>query len=111
MIDWLRTAKSAHFYKKRRRLPKTAIEELFRSIREKSDAVTRNIFSHVKEQYGHSQWSAIAFFYERDPSFLVYQKSTITPESAFADFSCLLNTVSTPSCSNQVSSCQILLRP
>src|SRR5258708_3835207 len=72
MIDWLRTAKSAHFYKKRRRLPKTAIEELFRSIREKSDAVTRNIFSHVKEQYGHSQWSAIAFFYERDPSFLVY---------------------------------------
>ncbi len=72
MIDWLRAAKSAHFYKKRRRLPKIAIEELFRSIREKSDGVTRNIFSHVKEQHGHSQWSAIAFFYERDPSFLVY---------------------------------------
>ena len=72
MIDWLRAAKSAHFYKKRRRLPKDAIEELFRSIREKSVAVTRNIFSHVKEQYGHSQWSAIAFFYERGPSFLVY---------------------------------------
>jgi hypothetical protein len=72
VIDWLRAAKSAHFYKKRRRLPKIAIEELFRSVREKSDAVTRNIFSHVKEQYGHSQWSAIAFFYERDPSFLVY---------------------------------------
>jgi hypothetical protein len=72
MIEWLKAAKSAHFYKKRKRLPKTAIEELFRSIRERSDAVTRNIFSHVKEQYGHSQWSAIAFFYERDPSFLVY---------------------------------------
>jgi hypothetical protein len=72
MIDWLRAAKSAHFYKKRKRIPKAAIEELFRDIRERSDAATRNIFSHVKEQHGHSQWSAIAFFYERDPSFLVY---------------------------------------
>jgi hypothetical protein len=72
MIDWLRAAKSAHFYKKRKRIPKAAIAQLFRCIRDRSDAATRNIFSHVKEQHGHSQWSAIAFFYERDPSFLAY---------------------------------------
>jgi hypothetical protein len=72
MITWLRTTKSAYFYKKRKRLSKTAIEELFRNIRENSEAVTRNIFSHIKEQYGQSHWSAIAFFFERDPSFLVY---------------------------------------
>lgn len=75
MIDWLRTTKSAHFYKKRKRLSKAAVEELFRNIRENSEAVTRNIFSHVKEQYGHSQWSAIAFFFQRDPSFFVYPEN------------------------------------
>lgn len=72
MIDWSRTAKSGYFYKKRKRISKTAIEELFRDIRQNSKATTRNIFSHMKEQYGHSQWSAIAFFFERDPSFFVY---------------------------------------
>lgn len=72
MIDWLRTAKSGYFYKKRKRLSKAAIGELFRKVRENSQAVTRNIFNHVKEQYGLSHWSAIAFFFERDPSFFVY---------------------------------------
>src|SRR6267378_1511830 len=72
MIDWLRTTKSGHFYKKRKRLSKNAIEELIRNARENSEAPTRNIFSHIKEQYGHSHWSAIAFFFERDPSFFVY---------------------------------------
>jgi hypothetical protein len=72
MIDWLRTTTTAYFYKKRKRLPKVAIANLFRTIRNSSDAVGRNMFNHIKEQYSHSQWSAIAFFYERDPSFLAY---------------------------------------
>jgi hypothetical protein len=72
MIDWLRTTTTAYFYRKCKRLPKVALADLFRTIRNNSYAVGRNIFNHIKEQYGHSQWSAIAFFYERDPSFLAY---------------------------------------
>lgn len=70
MIDWLRATKSANFYKKRKRLPKKAIDDLFRDLRDKSGAVSRNIFHNVKDGYRNSLWSAIAFFYERDPSFL-----------------------------------------
>jgi hypothetical protein len=70
MIGWLRTAKSAYYYKKRKRLPKTAIVELFRAIRQKSETPSNNIFRHVKQPLGHASWSAIAFFYERDPAFL-----------------------------------------
>jgi hypothetical protein len=70
VIDWLRTAKSAYFYKKRKRLPKAAIIELFRSIRQNVESPSNNIFRHVKEQIDHASWSAIAFFYERDPAFL-----------------------------------------
>jgi hypothetical protein len=70
MIDWLRSAKSANFYKKRRRLPKAAITELFRTIRHNSDTPSQNVFHHVKQPLGHASWSAIAFFYERAPSFL-----------------------------------------
>ncbi len=70
MIDWLRTAKSAYFCKKRKRLPKKAIIELFRSIRQNAEAPSNNIFRHVKVPLAHGSWSAIAFFYERDPAFL-----------------------------------------
>jgi hypothetical protein len=70
MIDWLRTAKSAHFHKKAKRLPKNAIVDLFRTIRQNSEAPSNNIFHHVKEALGHASWSALAFLYERDPSFL-----------------------------------------
>jgi hypothetical protein len=70
VIDWLRTTKSAYFYKKRKRLPKAAIVELFRSLRQDVEAPSNNIFRHVKEQLDHTSWSAIAFFYERNPAFL-----------------------------------------
>jgi hypothetical protein len=70
VIDWLRTAKSAHFQKKAKRPPKKAIVDLFRTIRQNSEAPSNNIFHHVKESLGHASWSALAFLYERDPSFL-----------------------------------------
>ncbi len=70
MIDWLRTAKSAHFQAKAKRLPKKAVVDLFRTIRQNSEAPSNNIFLHVKEPLGHASWSALAFLYERDPAFL-----------------------------------------
>jgi len=70
MIDWLRTSKSAHFQAKAKRLPKKAIVDLFRAIRQNSEAPSNNIFLHVKEPLGHASWSALAFLYERDPAFL-----------------------------------------
>jgi hypothetical protein len=70
MIDWLWTTKSAYFYKKRKRLSKNAIIELFRSLRQNAEAPSNNIFRHVKVPFAHGSWSAIAFFYERDPAFL-----------------------------------------
>ncbi len=70
MIDWLRTAKSAHFHKKAKRLPKKAVVDLFRAIRQNSEASSNNIFHHVKESLAQASWSALAFLYERHPSFL-----------------------------------------
>src|SRR5258708_36137021 len=70
MIDWLRAAKSGNFYKKQKRLPKAAVVELFRAIRQSSESPTNNVFHHVKETLGHAAWSAISFFYERQPAFL-----------------------------------------
>jgi hypothetical protein len=70
MIDWLRTGKSGNFYKKQKRLPKAAIVDLFRTIRQSSRSPTNNLFQHLKEQEGDAEWSALSFFYERDPFFL-----------------------------------------
>jgi hypothetical protein len=70
MIDWLRTTKSANFQLKAKRLPKSAIVDLFRTIRQNSEAPSQNIFHHVKEPLGHASWSALAFLSERDPAFL-----------------------------------------
>jgi len=70
MIDWLRTTKSANFQLKAKRLPKSAIVDLFRAIRQNSEAPSQNIIHHVKEPLGHASWSALAFLSERDPAFL-----------------------------------------
>lgn len=70
MIDWLRISKSANFQARAKRLPKKAIVDLFRTIRQNSEAPSNDIFRHVKESLGHASWSALAFLYERDPSFL-----------------------------------------
>jgi hypothetical protein len=70
MIDWLRVTKSANFYKKTKRLSKKAVAELFRAIRQNSEAPSRNIFHHVKEPLHHTSWSALAFLFEREPAFL-----------------------------------------
>lgn len=70
MINWLRTAKTAHFYKLRRRVPASAINRLFKDLRTESVVPSRNLFRHTKETFRGATWSAIAFFHERRISFL-----------------------------------------
>jgi hypothetical protein len=71
MIDWLRVAKSAHFYRRKRaRLSAAVIAKLFRDLRNSYLSPSNNIFMHVNQAFGHAHWSAISFFYERQPSFL-----------------------------------------
>jgi hypothetical protein len=69
LIDWLNFSKSANFYRKTGRLPKDAITKLFRDLRQHADSPSNNIFQHVKVRQGGSIWSAISFFYEREPAF------------------------------------------
>jgi hypothetical protein len=70
MINRLQVPKAAHFYKKRRNLPRVAIEDMFRSLRGHAENPSRNIFCHVRESHAGVIWSGIAFYYDRDPSFL-----------------------------------------
>jgi len=70
MIDWLNLATSAHFYRRRKRIPKKAITELFKALRQSYPAPSKNVFQHLKEPLSHAHWSAISFFYDQDPSFL-----------------------------------------
>lgn len=70
MIDWLKIGKSATFFRKKGRLPKAAIDDLFRVLRQEHPSPSNNLFKHVKDQHGRAHWSAIAFYYDRDPSFL-----------------------------------------
>src|SRR5690349_2814712 len=71
MIGWLRHGKTANFYKKRSRLSKAAINDVFNTIRGGSALPSKNIFRQVKEPLHGAHWSAISFFYDRDPSFLI----------------------------------------
>lgn len=70
MIDWLKTAKTAHFYKASRRVPASAINRLFRDLRSESLDPSQYLFRHAKEAFQGATWSAIAFFHERRVSFL-----------------------------------------
>jgi len=70
MIDWLKVPKSAYFYRKRGRLSKAAVTDLFRQLRQSRTAASNNIFQHIKEPLTHAHWSAIAFYYDSEPAFL-----------------------------------------
>ena len=69
MIDWLNFSKSANFYRKTGRLPKDAITQLFRDLRRNAESPSNNLFLHVKVRQGRSTWSALSFFYDREPAF------------------------------------------
>lgn len=70
MINWLKTTKTANFYKAPRSIPASAISRLFRALRNDSLDPSRNLFHHVKSTFEDASWSAISFFHERRVSFL-----------------------------------------
>src|SRR4051812_35039575 len=70
MITKLRVAKSAYFFRKLQRIPKQAVAKLFTDLRSDHENPSKAIFRHVKEKHGKATFSAIAFYYDRDPSFL-----------------------------------------
>ncbi len=70
MIDWLQVSKSAYFFRERKPLTKSAIDELFRTIRKSHGARSNNLFSHNREAHGAAHWSALSFYFERPPVFL-----------------------------------------
>jgi hypothetical protein len=70
MISWLKTAKAAHFYKARGRVPVSAIYRFFKALRTQSVEPSRYLFRHAKEKFQGATWSATAFFNERRVPFL-----------------------------------------
>jgi hypothetical protein len=71
VINYLRTAKSAYFYKARRnKLPRSAIEDAFRAVRSQAPEASSPLFREIKKQHQNAVWSALAFFYDREPAFL-----------------------------------------
>ena len=70
MIDWLVHSKTGNFYKSAGRVSKNAISGAFRAVRLAAANPSINVFHHIQERHQHAVWSAISFFYDRDPSFL-----------------------------------------
>lgn len=70
MINWLKAAKTAHFYKAPRRIPANAVNRLFRTLRAESFRPSQYLFRHANETFQGATWSAIAFFHERRVPFL-----------------------------------------
>ncbi len=70
MIDWLVHSKTGNFYKSAGRVSKNAISSAFRAVRLAAADPSINIFHHIHERHQQALWSAISFFYDREPSFL-----------------------------------------
>jgi hypothetical protein len=70
MITWLQYSKTGNFYQRTSRLTKVAVSDCFKAIRTSTSQPSRNLIHHVCEKSHGAVWSAIAFFYDRDPAFL-----------------------------------------
>src|SRR3954470_17378704 len=70
MIDALRVGKTANFYGLKRPLSHAAVDDLFRRIRAGQPSASQNLFYHRRVRAGGAFWSAIAFLYDRSPSFV-----------------------------------------
>lgn len=70
MIDWLVHSKTGNFYKSAGRVSKNAVSGAFRAVRLAAANPSINIFHHIQERHQQALWSAISFFYDREPSFL-----------------------------------------
>jgi hypothetical protein len=70
VIEDLRVAKTANFYRLNRRLSTAAIAKLFRTIRAAHANASQNHFSESRVASGAARWSALSFLYDRHPAFL-----------------------------------------
>jgi hypothetical protein len=70
MIEDLRVAKTANFYRLNRRLSNVAVDTLFRTIRAGHVNPSQNYFYERRVASGPARWSAVSFFYDRHPAFL-----------------------------------------
>jgi hypothetical protein len=70
MIEDLAVAKSAAFFKTRKKLSDAAVESVFTTLRTTYGVKAHNIFKHTREALGKSKWSAICFLFETPPAFL-----------------------------------------
>lgn len=70
MIEDLRVAKTANFYRLNRRLSAAAIAGFFRTIRAGHANPSQNHFSESRIASGPARWSALSFIYDRHPAFL-----------------------------------------
>ena len=70
MIDDLTVAKSATFFRTRKKLTNKAVTDLFAALRENYEVSTHNIFRHVRQGLDGVRWSAICFTYQTPPPFL-----------------------------------------
>ena len=83
MITWLQYSKTGNFYQRTRRLTKVAVLDCFKAIRASATQPSRNLIHHVREKSHGAVWSAIAFFYDRDPaSSWICLQTTTENESA-----------------------------
>lgn len=69
MIEHLVVARSAYFYRGKRRLSQNAIDGLFRTVRAQAIAPSQNLFRLVRSPMADALYSAICFSYERPVAF------------------------------------------
>ena len=70
MLEQLQTARSAHFYRRRRRLTKKAVQELFVELRHEALNPGQTLFRIERAQRADARYSAICFAYDRPVPFL-----------------------------------------
>jgi hypothetical protein len=70
VIEHLRVAKTANFYRLNRRLTTAAVAKLFRTIRAGHPNPSQNYFYENRVANGAARWSALSFIYDRHPAFL-----------------------------------------
>lgn len=70
MIDDLRTARGAYFFRQRARITNASVQALFVQLQRESPNPTRPVFRVVRAAHGPARYSAICFSYERPVSFL-----------------------------------------
>lgn len=70
MIEHLRTARSAYFFRRKARITQQAVRALFVDLQHDAENPSRPIFRIEREAFGDARYSAVAFAYDRPVPFL-----------------------------------------